>query len=115
MKAEEINSSHFIQQRQCNCQSRLKVTVKRDSEKSSQKQTTKKRTQFSFPQTQRAHFNTSIYTNKMMYKMCFHNKLFIKVNVPGIREKTLTLTNCYQMRELFFYLIFRIELQAFVW
>lgn len=86
----------------CNCQSRLKVTVKRDSEKSSQKQTTKKRTQFSFPQTQRAHFNTSIYTNKMMYKMCFHNKLFIKVNVPGIREKTLTLTNCYQMRELFF-------------
>lgn len=29
MKAEEINSSHFIQQRQCNCQSRLKVTVKK--------------------------------------------------------------------------------------
>lgn len=36
--------------------------------------------------------------------MCFHNKLFIKVNVPGIREKTLTLTNCYQMRELFFFI-----------
>lgn len=51
MKAEEINSSHFIQQRQCNCQSRLKATVKKDSEKSSQKQTTRKRTQFSFPQT----------------------------------------------------------------
>lgn len=43
MKAEEINSSHFIQQRQCNCQSRLKATVKKDSEKSSQKQTTRKK------------------------------------------------------------------------
>lgn len=48
MKAEEINSSHFIQQ---TMQSRLKATVKKDSEKSSQKQTTKKRIQFSFPQT----------------------------------------------------------------
>lgn len=77
---------------------------KKDSEKSSQKQTTKKRIQFSFPQTQRAHFNISIYTNKMMYKMCFHKKLFIKVNVLGIREKTLTLLNCYQMRELLLFL-----------
>lgn len=48
MKAEEINSSHFIQQRQCNCQSRLKVTVKRTVKKVHKNKLLKKEFNFRF-------------------------------------------------------------------